>query len=433
MRRKRYGWLKLGLLSILVAALFFGVVPLSMAEKGNVLERKAIGVIRMFEINDLTGPTADTCICFHEAFSDMIRDINKKGGIIYHDPKTKRLERVTIKFDFGDNKAKSGPVPMLYERLSTEKPKPVVAFCGSSAACEIMPKWSKRDQIPCIAGPSGMPIWNPPSWIFVASPDYSAQAAASAKWAMDDWKKKGKSGKPKWAWLTLDIPYGRAPIQPETINYINHLGFEIVGTWTIPFMPVDCTAELRAIKNAGANYFYGNTAILQEAQIMKDLTRLGLKDELQRVSNPYTPTLKMIDVAGAAADGLVGIHYMALPSEMDKPGVREASEMAKRHNRIFDSDYMEGWSWCKMDFIAIKRALEKKGYPITGADVYEGFIDPRGFDLGGAQYIRPYTKNENRGSWKVYMRKIEGGKLIRLTDFFEIEDMRPGGPWTPKK
>ena len=433
MRRKRYGWMKFGLVSVLVAGLFFGAIPLSMAKKGNVLDRKPIGVVRIFEINDLTGPTSDTCMCFHEAFSDMIQEINQKGGIIYHDPNTKRLERVTIKFNFGDNKARSGQVPMLYERLSTEKPKPVAGFVGSSAAAEIMPKWTKRDQIPVVSGPSGMPIWSPPGWIFVATPDYSAQAAASAKWAMEDWKKKGRSGKPKWAWFTLDIPYGRACIQPESINYIKQLGFEIVGTWTMPFMPVDCSTELRAIKNAGANYFYGNTCILQETKIMKDLTRLGLKDELQRVANPYVPILKMIEATGPDADGLVAVHYIALPYETDRPGVKEASEMAKRHNRLFDSDYMEGWAWCKMDIIAIERALKKKGYPITGADVYEEFINPKGFDLGRTMEIRPYTKNETRGVWKVYMRGIKGGKIVRVSEEFEIPDMKPGGPWTPKK
>jgi len=399
----------------------------------NVLDRKSIGVIRMFEINDLTGPTSETCSPFHDAFVDGLADLKKQGGLIYNDPKTGQKERVKIKYNFGDNKAKSGLVPMLYERFSNQNPKPVISWCGSSAACEIMPAWAQRDQIPVVAAPSGQPIWSPPRWSFVITPDYPAQAAGAAIWAMEDWKKKGKKGKPKWAWLTLDIPYGRAMIAPESTNFIEKLGFEIVGTWTIPYMPVDTTTELRAIKKAGANYFYGNTGVLQEAQIMKDLQKLGLKESMQRVSNPYTPTLKMIKNAGTAADGLVGIHYLAMVSETHIPGVKMAADRARAHKRAFDSDYMVGCYYYEVCTQAVKRALEKKGFPITGADVYQSMIDPAGFDLHGMTTLRPFTKNEVRGSWDVYMRKIENGKIVRVSKTFKIPDMKPDGPWTPKK
>jgi len=209
------------IMSLLMLGIFWmgsllGLSGEALAQEKEVLDRNPIGSVAIFEINDLTGPTSDSCVPHHNGIWDVIRDVNEKGGIIYSDPKTKKKERVKINFEWADNKAQAGPVSTLYERLANANPKPVMCYMGSSAAAETTPTWTQRDKIVQINGPSGQPTWYPPTWSFTVTPDYPGTACAAAWWAMQDWKSKGHTGTPGWAWFTLDIPYGRAPIKPES-------------------------------------------------------------------------------------------------------------------------------------------------------------------------------------------------------------------------
>ena len=399
---------------------------------GIALADKPIGSVSIFEINDLTGPTSDSCVPHHNGIWDVFRDVNEQGGILYNDPKTGKEERVEIKFRWGDNKAQAGPVPTLYERLSSAKPKPVMCYMGSSAAAETTPPWTERDKIVQLNGPSGQPTWYPPHWSFTVTPDYPADACTAAWWAMQDWKSKGNTDAPGWAWFTLNIPFGKSPIKPESEAYIKSLGFKIVGTWTMPFVPVDVGSQFRSMIAKGANYTYGNLVVLQQQKLMKDLKKLGLDKKLQVIACPYGIMEDIIKVAGDKANGLVGVHYAAFPDEMEKPGVKYAYDITKKYKHAWSTDALLGVAIGKIMVQSLKYALEKKGYPITGDDVYEAMLIPAGIDTQGLLPLMKFTKENRRGIWKTHMRGIKDGKIVRVSEDFDIPDVKPNGPWSNK-
>jgi hypothetical protein len=433
MRMKMNIWLILLSLGIVMAGSSLCLFGHALAKEKGALDRDPIGSVAIFEINDLTGPTSDSCVPHHNGIWDVVRDVNEKGGIIYKDPKTGQEERVKIKFTWGDNKAQAGPVPTLYERLANASPKPIMCYMGSSAAAETVPPWTKRDKIVQISGPSGQPTWYPPMWSFTVTPDYPADACTAAWWAMKDWKSKGHTEAPGWAWFTLDIPFGRAPVKPESEAYIKSLGFKIVGTWTMPFVPVDTGAQFRSMIDAGANYCYGNLVVLQEQKLMKDVTKLGLKEKIQVIACPYGVMEDVIKVAGKDAEGLVGVHYAAFPDQLEKPGVKWAHDITKKYEHAWTTDAILGCSIGRIMVTAMKRALETKGYPITGDDVYEAMLSPDGFDTEGLLPHMKFTETERRGMWKTHMRGVKDGKFVRISEDFTIPDVKPDGPWTPKK
>lgn len=399
---------------------------------GTAFARKPIGSVSIFEINDLTGPTSDSCVPHHNGIWDVFRSINEEGGILYNDPKTGKAERVIINFSWGDNKAQAGPVPTLYERLSNANPKPVMCYMGSSAAAETIPPWTARDNIVQISGPSGQPTWSPPQWSFTVTPDYPADACTAAWWAMEDWKSKGNTGAPGWAWFTLNLPFGKSPIRPESEAYIKNLGFNIVGTWTMPFVPVDVGSQFRSMINAGANYTYGNLVVLQQQKLVKDIKKHKLEDKLKIIACPYGITDDVIKVAGESAEGLVGVHYSAFPDELDKPAVKEAYELSKKYKHKWNSDAILGVAIGKIMISRIKAALEKKGYPITGKDVYAEMLDPAGIDSGGLLPLLKFNEENRRGIWVTHMRAVKDGKIVRASRDFDIPDVKPNGPWSPK-
>jgi len=330
MKTKRLSQVLFPLLAVIMSvALIFGcaapeAAPPPVTEE-DVTARPAIGVVRGFTITDLTGPTCDTCILHYNATVDYLKELNEAGGIIYDDPKTGKKERVTFEYDFADCKAQAGPVPSQYERLSTASPKPVIYFAGCTAASMACIPFTERDHIVQLSGMSNQAIWWPPRWAFCMIPDYAGLACTGAWWAMKDWEAKGKSGTPNWAWFTLDIPFGRAMITEPSEAYIEGLGFNIVGLFTMPFAPVDLSAELMAMDKAGANYFYGNNLPQQQAVIMKNLTGTDLKSKIQAIANPFGIADDIVDKAGTDANGLVGAHFSAFPAETDRPGIKAAT------------------------------------------------------------------------------------------------------------
>lgn len=431
MKTKRPVQIVFSFLAVLMSvALIFGcaapapVTPPPTEE--DVTARPPIGTLRGFTITDLTGPTSDTCILHYNACVDYIKELNEAGGLIYNDPKTGRQERVTYLYDFADCKAQAGPVPSQYERLSTASPKPVIYFAGCTAASLTCVPFTERDKIVQLSGMADQAIWWPPKWAFTVIPDYAGMACTGAWWAMNDWKAKGESGTPNWAWFTLDIPFGRSMIKPESEAYIEGLGFNLAGLFTMPFAPVDLSAELLSMEDADVNYFYGNNLPQQQAVIMKNLTGTNLKDKIQAIANPFGIADDIVNKAGSDADGLVGVHFSAFPAETDRPGIKYAAEMAARNNRTMSTDYALGYAVALMLTEPVKRALEAKGYPITGDDVYEAMLDSKGYDIfGGIIGKVSYSEDERRGLWITYMRGVEDGKIVRISEDFRIPDMKP--------
>lgn len=390
------------------------------AKVPDVLERQPIGTVRYFTITDLTGPTADSAIPHFNGVIDVFKDVNENGGIIYNDPKTGRQERVIIEYDWGDCKATVGPVPALYDRLSAASPKPIVSFLGVTSAGEVSKPWLKRDKIVTI-GTASQAQLVPPEWIFVIMAGYQDYACAAASWAISDWKAKGRTDKPDWGWWSLDIAYGKAPITSASEAFIKNLGFNIAGFWAMPWSPVDTSAQINAMLKAGVDYAYGNLVNVQQTVAMKDATRLGVKDKIQIIANPWSLNENIEKTAGTDADGLVGPCFLPLPTDLDRPGVKKAYDLTLKYGHTWGSDALAGVGMGRVFVHWLTRALEINGYPITGDDVYKIATDSKeAIDIGWLSPVN-WSPDERRPlAQKAYMRKIEGGKLVRGSEDFIV-------------
>src|SRR6202008_3027326 len=92
------------------------------------------------------------------------------------------------------------------------------------------------------------------------APPYSDSLPAMLMGAADDWKKKGKPGKPKYVHMGANHPYPNAP-KAAGEGYAADLGFEVLPAIQFPLAPGDFTAQCLTLKQSGANYAYlGNTA-----------------------------------------------------------------------------------------------------------------------------------------------------------------------------
>lgn len=384
-----------------------------------------IGEVWICSITDLTGPTASTCRPHLSGLMDYFTYLEEtQGGIRYNDPKTGEEEVVKVNWDWGDNKAQSGPCPTIFKRLMQRNP--VAFFFGSTGAVEACIDLCDEAKVPSLSTISLRAYHPTKEYTFCIQPDYASQAMACANWALEDWHKKGNAGAPKWAWFTLDIPYGRATLTKECTDYLTkELGMEIVGEWFMPFHPVDTTAEFSAILDTGANYVHGQIVSNQAQKIMRDMTGMGIKDKLTFLTTSFAITEATTRLAGPDADGLVGSLVMADTTELEKPGVKLSAELAERYVREFDVDYIYATSFGITMAEAVKRALEEKGYPITGEDVKNVMNAFKDFDPGGTAYPITWTPTEHRPNMNVRIGAIQDGKTRAITDYVPCPDMRP--------
>src|SRR5437868_14333835 len=83
---------------------------------------------------------------------------------------------------------------------------------------------------------------------------------AELMWAAEDWKTKGKSGKPKFVHMGANHPYPNAP-KAAGEALATELGFEVLPPLVFALAPGDFSAQCLSLKSSGANYVYlGNTS-----------------------------------------------------------------------------------------------------------------------------------------------------------------------------
>jgi len=406
-------------LFVVLTFLFFNLTPLTSQAAST---KAPIGELLLAEINDLTGPTSDSCKPHHDFLTALTRYWNDQGGMPYKDPKTGKEERITFKWIWGDNQGQAGPCPTIYKRLMEQNP--IFMELGSSAAVSTVGDWCNRDKVVTFFGaPPFEPRMEQLEYAFCPQPPHYSTPSVAAQWVMSEWKKKGKKGSPKWAWYTLDIPFGRTVLRPELQNYMKSIGIDIIGSWFLPFRPVDCTSDLLSMSNKGADFTYGSLVVTQQYVIMKDITSLKLKDKLQVISCPYGITEKLLALSGDAANGIVGVLHSGLPSELEKPGVAFTKQLADKYNLNFEMDSLTGVGIGQLLLGGIKKALEVNGYPITRKNLKDALETMRNFSSGGCYPPFTFTPKEHRGSLKSRIITVRDGKIVPLTDYLDHADL----------
>lgn len=405
--------------TLLVAACAAPPPPEKPTETGH------IGTLLIGMIYDLTGPTAAANSIQFDANTDIFAWINKQGGLAYNDPKTGKEERVMLEWDYGDNKGVAGPCPAIYERIMAKNP--IMWDIGSSAATIALSEWVVADKIPLVAISSIRPLMFPPPvnpYVFGMSCDQPAHAAFAAEWALKDWRAKGHTDKPTFAWFTWDGGWGRACIAPEVEAYIQNTGFNWGGTWLIPGAPTDTSTELLDMVAKGVDYTYGHLSPAQTSVFAKDWDRLKLKDKVQIIGSMIITSDAAIAMTGPAINGLIAADTVPLEIDVANPGVQKIGEVAKHFGKKLEMNYMFGFATGLEAVGGIKLALATKGWPITSTDIKEALESGKEIDVWGLTVIKCSPK-DHTGAKTASMRGCKDQKIFRLTEWSMVPTILP--------
>ncbi len=243
------------------------------------------------------------------------------------------------------------------------------------------------------------------------------------------WKEKRA---PRFAWLTWDNPFGRAPITPEVEAYIKSKGIELVGAEFLPQVPTDTTAHLLRLKNLKVDVVYGSAYHNAYAVVLKDASKLGMLGSFSMgLSFAFSPT-SLIQQVGPLANGLwqTGATILEDQWSTKAPRMLEAYEKNKRNS---DKQIYTWGVWITAIGIeGIKMAVEKVGAEkVDGQAVYDALCRMKNFDNWGVATPTTFSETRRYGQDQVFIYHIENEK-VKLVEMFPTPELIPGGRDVPK-
>jgi branched-chain amino acid transport system substrate-binding protein len=347
--------------------------------------------IKVGHLADLTGPTSSVGNPYAKGVQDYKNYVNTHGGI-----NGKKIDMQMFDYAYDKNKAINQ-----YKAYVEEK---VVAIQGwGTGDTEALTGFLAADKIPYLSASYSAHLTDPakaPYNFFIAA-DYSTQLRAGLKYIKDNWKEKRA---PKIVFIYPNHPYGIAPIKGGK-EYAKELGFEILGDEDVSLKAIEANSQMLSVKSKGADFGWIGGTTPSAAVIIKDAKKLGLKTKF--LVNVWGNDEDLIKIAGAAADGVLGLQAAAVYGDK-VPGMKLIKEITKNEHQ--NTHYIRGWVSMMVLCEALKIA-DKKG-ELNGPGVKAVLETFKDFDTGGLTSKITYIPNDHRPNMSAKIYEYKGGKMV---------------------
>ena len=369
---------------------------------------------------DYSGATSDVGTPFGQGAADAMAWVNQKGGV-----NNQRVNVDTVDYGYQVPRAVSQ-----YKKWAGDK---VAAIMGwGTADTEALTSFVAQDQIPFISASYAAALTDPTGqshkakaapYNFFYGPSYSDALRGMLTWAAQDWKRKGKSGQPKFVHMGANHPYPNAPKEAgEAIA--RELGFEVLPPVQFALTPGDYTAQCLTLKNSGANYAYlGNTAG-SNISVLKACRTAGT--DVQFLGNVWGMDENAAKAAGSAADGVVFPLRTAATWNGDAPGMATLREISKMSDP-------SGTAYRAVHYVAgvctalyLKEAMDwaARNGGVTGPNVKKGFYQKKDWVPAGMEGVcvpSTWTETDHRSTLTVnlYRMRVAGATDAPLNDLIE--------------
>ncbi|GAA0584515.1 ABC transporter substrate-binding protein [Craurococcus roseus] len=361
---------------------------------------------------DNSGATSDVGVPYGQGVADTLAWVNNtRNGV-----NGRKLN--VLGFDYGYQAPRA---VSQYQAWSRDR---VVAIQGwGTADTEALVRFVTRDKIPYISGSysaaltdaggkSGRQGVEATPYNFFYGPSYSDGLRGMLRWAADDWKAKGQSGRPKYVHMGANHPYPNSPKEAGEAM-ARELGFEVLSPIVFALTPGDYTAQCLTLRNQGANYAYlGNTAG-SNISVLRACQAAGVN--VQFLGNVWGMDENAMKAAGTAANGVV------FPVRTSAVWGQEAPSMAniQQISRVSDAGgtayrpvhYLAG-ACAAMLMVEAMETAAANGGQITGERIRDGFYArkdwvPKGFE--GVCAPSNFTPEDHRGTMRVPLYRARVG------------------------
>src|SRR3979490_905649 len=374
--------------------------------------------IALGHLADYSGPTSDVGTPFGQGVADTYAWINKNGGI-----NGTKVNLDTVDYGYQVPRA----IAQYKKWSGTDK---VAAILGwGTADTEALTGFLAEDKIPDISASYAAALSDPTGaggkakpapYNFFYGPSYSDAVRGMLTWAAEDWKSKGKPGKPKFVHMGANHPYPNAP-KAAGEALATELGFEVLPPLVFAMAPGDYSAQCLSLKSSGANYAYlGNTSG-SNISVLKACKTAGV--DVQFMGNVWGMDENAAKTAGDAADGVIFPLRTPVIWGGSAPGMKtvmEISKMSDPPGKVYRPvHYIAG----VCSALYLKEALDwaAKNGGVTGENVAKGFYQKKDWVPAGMEGVcnpSTWTEKDHRPRMNVdiYRSKISGATDADIND-----------------
>lgn len=369
---------------------------------------------------DQSGATSDVGVPYAQGVADALAWINRKGGV-----GGQKLAVETVDYGYQVPRAVAQ-----YKKWTSNK---VAAIQGwGTADTEALSGFVAKDEVPYISGSYAAQVSDPTGasgkakaapYNFFYGPTYSDGLRAMLIWAADDWKAKGRTGKPKYVHMGGNHPYPNSPKEAGEAM-ARDLGFEVLPPIVFALAPGDYTAQCLTAKNAGANYAYlGNTGG-SNISLLKSCKAVGA--DIRFMGNVWGMDENAAKAAGEAANGVVFPVRTAAVTGGNAPGLKTVAEISKESDSAGTAyrpvHYLAGV--CAALYMSEAIGWAKDNGGVTGPNVRKGFYQKKGWVPAGMEGVcvpSTWTESDHRGMMAVsiYRAKVSGATDGPIADLIK--------------
>jgi hypothetical protein len=254
-------------------------------------------------------------------------------------------------------------------------------------------------------------------------------------WLVNDWAKKTNQ-KPKLAILTWDSTFGRAIMVPEVRDYAKKVGVDLVYEGVYGVRELDVSTQMTAIKAAGANWVYDNTAAHGPKVVHQGAESMGMLNKstydttpgkIHRASCVWGVDESSVRLSGDLAEGMVGPRSWASWSMTDIEGIKILTTMADKHNR---TDYERVGGYLVASGIVytlaecMNRIVKEQGWDkLSGETVRAEALKLRDYSPLGLSKLT-YTP-EKLEPTQTRICQVKDGKILAISEWVTCPDLRP--------
>jgi len=267
--------------------------------------------------------------------------------------------------------------------------------------------------------PGGTSIY-PLANTFGLYPLYQDMFGGFMDWVVENWDFNKMGRNPRIAILTWDTTFGRAILTPEVDDYAKKKNIDIIDKVLFSIRDLDVTTQLIRIKMKKPDWVYTNIAVDGAVAIAKSAQGIRYKIKL---GGNTTFDWSTIMLGGKIMDGATLVCTFKSWDDAADPGIKLITKWFKEKKRKPTERtlvYQLAWAnvltmqkviskavdevgWDKLDGAAVKRQMEKlKDFSPLGLTYYS--FSPPG---------------------KGYIAQIKNGKIIPISGWRELPDLRP--------
>lgn len=372
----------------------------------------------------LTGAFAEDMTADLAGFEDYVAWVNENKITAPWYPDRTIPDNVTFEVMWRDDELNVEKVLTIYEELKGLGL--LVERVSGSGQAQALMDMMNEDRIGATSAAAGAYLLSPPKTIFTNYPIYTDDCAAFADWFLENWT---ETRAPRFAFLNADHPMGRSLVTDEMTEYLESIGYVIVGEQWVPLVPTaPPTTQLLWLKENEVDVCFGVMINPGSQPTVKEMKNLGMGPgmDYEITFGCATPSHLQVFLPAMGEEGNGFVVAGGYASWDDPgPGMTFANQLiaANRPDKVGAMHIMYGGGIveCMTQVEAFRLALLNTGKTpdeLTSADVLEyGFYKIKDLDSGGITLPLTYGPGDTEGCDEVRIQQIQNGKIVDLGSY----------------